>query len=62
MGKHAIDVATLHINMGVVCDDLEQYEQAISLYHESLRIRVIQRNKATSEEVISDLEDSLITT
>jgi tetratricopeptide (TPR) repeat protein len=62
VGKHSLDVASLHFNMGVVCDDLEQYEQAISLYHESLRIRVIQRNKATSEEVISDLEDSLITT
>lgn len=62
VGKHSLDVASLHFNMGVVYDDLEQYDQAISRYHESIRIRLNQRNKATSVDVISDLEDSLITT
>lgn len=62
VGKHSLDVASLHFNMGVVYDDLEQYEQAISRYQESLRIRLNQRSKATSVEVMSELDDSLIMT
>ena len=62
VGKHSLDVASLHFNMGVDYDDLEQYEQAISRYHESLRIRLNQRSKATSVEVMSELDDSLIMT
>lgn len=62
VGKHSLDVASLHFNMGVVYDDLEQYDQAINVYGESLRIRLIQRNKATSAKIISELEESLIMT
>ena len=57
-----LDVASLHFNMGVVYDDLEQYDQAISRYHESLRIRLEQMNKATSPATISELEDSVLLT
>jgi len=62
VGKHSLDVASLHFNMGVVYDDLELYDQAISRYHESLRIRLDQMNKATSQAVISELEDSVLLT
>ena len=62
VGKHSLDVASLHFNMGVVYDDLEQYQQAISRYHESLRIRLEQKGKATSPSVISELEDSILLT
>ena len=62
VGKHSLDVASLHFNMGVVYDDLEQYQQAISRYHESLRIRLEQKGKATSPSVISELEDSVLLT
>lgn len=61
-GKHSLDVGSLHFNMGVVYDDLEQYDQAISRYHESLRIRLNQTNKATSPAAISELEDSVLLT
>ena len=62
VGKHSLDVASLHFNMGVVYDDLEQYPQAISRYHESLRIRLDQKNKATSAVATSDLEESVLLT
>mmetsp|Transcript_26648 Transcript_26648/g.63910 ORF Transcript_26648/g.63910 Transcript_26648/m.63910 type:complete len:2683 (+) Transcript_26648:137-8185(+) len=62
VGKHSLDVASLHFNMGVVYDDLEQYDQAISRYHESLRVRLDQMNKAKSPAVISELEDSVLLT
>ena len=55
------DVASLHFNMGVVYDDLEQHDQAISRYHESLRIRLDQMNKA-SPEFMTELEDSVLLT
>mmetsp|Transcript_22415 Transcript_22415/g.48576 ORF Transcript_22415/g.48576 Transcript_22415/m.48576 type:complete len:1615 (+) Transcript_22415:1-4845(+) len=62
VGKHSLDVASLHFNMGVVYDDLDQHDQAISRYHESLRIRLDQMNKATSPAFISELEDSVLLT
>jgi len=63
VGKHSLDVASLHFNMGVVYDDLEQYDQAISRYHESLRIRLDQKAKAEAAlENISELEDSVLLT
>ena len=62
VGKHSLDVASLHFNMGVVYDDLEQYPQAISRYHESLRIRLDQMNKAKSAVATSDLEESVLLT
>ncbi|KAL9178952.1 hypothetical protein ACHAXT_011925 [Thalassiosira profunda] len=62
VGKSSLDVASLHFNMGVVYDDLEQYDQAISRYHESLRVRLDQMNKATSPSVVSELEDSVLLT
>jgi len=60
VGKHSLDVASLHFNMGVVYDDLEQHDQAISRYHESLRIRLDQMTKATS--TAPELEDSVLLT
>ena len=56
------DVASLHFNMGVTYDDLEQSDQAISRYHESLRIRLNQLNKASSPDAISELENSVLLT
>ena len=62
MGKSSLDVASLHFNMGVVYDDLEQYDQAISRYHESLRVRLDQMSKTTVSHVVSELEDSVLLT
>jgi tetratricopeptide (TPR) repeat protein len=62
VGKNSLDVASLHFNMGVVYDDLEHYDSAISQYHESLRIRLNERNKATSLVVMPDLEESVLLT
>ena len=62
VGRNSLDVASLHFNMGVVYDDLENYDSAISRYHESLRIRLDQRNKATSPVVMAGLEDSVLLT
>jgi tetratricopeptide (TPR) repeat protein len=62
VGKNSLDVASLHFNMGVVYDDLEDYDAAISRYHESLRIRHDQSNKAASPKVMADLEDRVLLT
>ena len=62
VGRNSLDVASLHFNMGVVYDDLENYDSAISRYHESLRIRLDQRIKATSPVVMAGLEDSVLLT
>ena len=62
VGDNTPDVASLHFNMGVVYDDLEQYDQAISRYHESLRIRLDQLSKVSSPAIISELEDSVLLT
>jgi len=62
VGKLSLDVASLHFNIGVVHDDLEQYDSAISRYHESLRIRLDQRNKVTSPSLIAELDDSILLT
>ena len=48
--------------MGVVHDDLEQYEAAISRYNESLRIRTEQLNNASPSRHIAELEDSVLLT
>jgi tetratricopeptide (TPR) repeat protein len=62
VGRNSLDVASLHFNIGVVYDDLENYDSAISRYHESLRIRLDQRIKATSPVVMAGLEDSVLLT
>lgn len=60
VGKHSLDVASLHFNMGVVYDDLSQYDSAISRYHESLRIRLDHlekdRGSALEETVLLTLK------
>lgn len=62
VGKHSLDVASLHFNMGVVYDDLDQSDQAVSRYHESLRIRLDQMKNATTPAAVSELEDSVLLT
>jgi tetratricopeptide (TPR) repeat protein len=62
VGKESLDVASLHFNKGVVYDDLEYYDAAISRYQESLRIRLDQRNKAASPKVVAELDDSVLLT
>jgi len=62
VGKSSLDVASLHFNMGVVHDDLQQYESAISRYNESLRIRSEELNHATPSRDTSELEESVLLT
>ena len=62
VGKNSLDVASLHFNMGVIYDDLEHYDAAISRYHESLRIRLGQSIKTASPKVMAELEDSVLLT
>ena len=59
VGKHSLDVASLHFNMGVVYDDLSQYDSAISRYHESLRIRLDHLEKDSS---LHALEETVLLT
>ena len=61
VGKHSLDVASLHFNMGVVYDDLSQYDSAINRYHESLRIRLDHLEKDTSL-LGSALEETVLLT
>jgi len=61
VGKHSLDVASLHFNMGVVYDDLSQYDSAISRYHESLRIRLDHLEKDLSSHG-SALEETVLLT
>ena len=61
VGKHSLDVASLHFNMGVVYDDLSQYDSAISRYHESLRIRLDHLEKDSSLHG-SGLEETVLLT
>lgn len=62
VGKHSLDVASLHFNTGVVHDDLEQYDQAINRYHDSLRIRLDHLNRNISPKEASELDDSVLLT
>ena len=61
VGKHSLDVASLHFNMGVVYDDLSQYDSAISRYHESLRIRLAHLDKDVSLQGTA-LEETVLLT
>jgi tetratricopeptide (TPR) repeat protein len=61
VGKHSLDVASLHFNMGVVYDDLSQYDSSISRYHESLRIRLDHLEKDVSLHG-SALEETVLLT
>ena len=61
VGKHSLDIASLHFNMGVVYDDLSQYDSAISRYHESLRIRLDRLEKDASLHGSALEETALLT-
>ena len=60
VGKNSLDVGSLHFNMGVVYDDLQRFDQAVSRYHESLRIRLDHLGNSTSSN--DDLEESVLLT
>ena len=62
VGKSSLDVASLHFNMGVVHDDLEQYEAAISRYYESLRIRLDQLDNASTNHDTEEIQNSILLT
>ena len=64
-GKNSLDVADLQYNMGVIHDDLGQYEASLGRYGESLRVRhshleqlkVECSNSSVSTGIVDEIED-----
>ncbi len=72
-GKNSLDVADLQYNMGVIHDDLGQYEASLGRYGESLRVRHSQLEQLKFEcsntticsgitDEIEDVEASVVLT
>jgi len=54
-GKNCLDVADLQYNMGVIHDDLGQYEASLGRYGESLRVRFSHLEQLKVEQSISNI-------
>ena len=54
-GKNCLDVADLQYNMGVIHDDLGQYEASLGRYGESLRVRISHLEHLKVEQSISSI-------
>ena len=72
-GKDSLEVASLQYNMGVVHDDLAEYESSLGRYGESLRVRYnllqkLKKDFARSSSLhstaveLADLEESVVLT